>query len=101
MEEAQRTSAKERKAKCEDWLPKYFEQDLKTGQWVYKHADLRPWDPRNDVYQFEFNYIIQTKTKHPTTKIRTNSLISVDMQSVSFISSKLTNCLRVKKLFGS
>nr|CAD7200246.1 unnamed protein product [Timema douglasi] len=53
-------------------------QDLISGQWVYKHADLRPWDPRNDVCQYEFNYVIQTKTRHQTPMIRTSSIVSVD-----------------------
>ncbi|GJQ69984.1 hypothetical protein Trydic_g13356 [Trypoxylus dichotomus] len=53
LEEAQRANSKERKAKCEEWTPAFFQQDLKSGHWVYKHADLRPWDPRNDLYQYE------------------------------------------------
>ncbi|KAF5277556.1 hypothetical protein FQR65_LT15957 [Abscondita terminalis] len=65
LEEAQRALSKERKAKCEEWIPKHFLQDLKSGQWVYKHSDLRPWDPRNDLYQYEHDYVIKTKTKHP------------------------------------
>ncbi|KAL3289902.1 hypothetical protein HHI36_023287 [Cryptolaemus montrouzieri] len=80
LEEAQRARSKERKAKCEEWVPEHFQQDLKTGQWVYKHADLRPWDPRNDLYQYEYDYVISTRTKHPTPMIRTSSIISVDPQ---------------------
>nr|CAD7432463.1 unnamed protein product [Timema monikensis] len=97
LEEAQRAAVKERKLKCLEWVPKHFEQDLISGQWVYKHADLRPWDPRNDVCQYEFNYVIQTKTRHQTPMIRTSSIVSVDppdqsntRSSVSLIkSSKL------------
>nr|CAD7460492.1 unnamed protein product [Timema tahoe] len=94
LEEAQRAAVKERKLKCLEWVPKHFEQDLISGQWVYKHADLRPWDPRNDVCQYEFNYVIQTKTRHQTPMIRTSSIVSVDQSntrsSVSLIkSSKL------------
>lgn len=85
LEEAQRARSKERKVKCEDWIPIHFQQDLKTGQWVYKHSDLRPWDPRNDLYQYEFGYSIQTRTKHPTPMIRTASIISVDPQPVSIL----------------
>jgi len=80
LEEAQRARSKERKAKCEEWFPKHFQQDLKTGQWVYKHSDLRPWDPRNDLYQYEHDYVIQTKTKHPAPMIRTASIVSVELQ---------------------
>lgn len=49
---------------------------------MYKHADLRPWDPRNDMCQYEYNYIIQTKTRHQTPMIRTASIVSVDPQTV-------------------
>ncbi|XP_066999126.1 oxysterol-binding protein-related protein 8 isoform X2 [Anabrus simplex] len=75
LEEAQRGAAKERKVKCVEWVPKHFEQDLISGQWVYKHADLRPWDPRNDLLQYEYNYVIQTKTRHRTPMIRTSSIV--------------------------
>ncbi|KAF5283392.1 hypothetical protein FQA39_LY04768 [Lamprigera yunnana] len=81
LEEAQRAHSKERKAKCEEWIPKHFQQDFKTGQWVYKYSDLRPWDPRNDLYQYEHDYVIKTKTKHPAPIIRTASIISVEPQS--------------------
>uniref|UniRef100_A0AAR5NY51 Oxysterol-binding protein n=1 Tax=Dendroctonus ponderosae TaxID=77166 RepID=A0AAR5NY51_DENPD len=82
LEEAQRARSKERKAKCEEWVPVHFQQDLKTGQWVYKHSDLRPWDPRNDLYQYENEYKILTRTQHPTPMIRTASIISVEPQQI-------------------
>ncbi|XP_017768264.1 PREDICTED: oxysterol-binding protein-related protein 8 isoform X2 [Nicrophorus vespilloides] len=74
LEEVQRALCKERKAKCEDWMPTHFQQDLKSGQWVYKFSDLRPWDPRNDLYQYEHNYVISTRTKHATPMIRSSSI---------------------------
>lgn len=80
LEEAQRASSKERKAKCEEWSPAHFQQDLKSGHWAYKHADLRPWDPRNDVYQYECNYVISTRTRHLTPMIRTSSISSIQRQ---------------------
>ena len=43
----------------------------------YRHADVRPWDPLNDMYQYERDYIICTKTKHKTPMIRTQSIVSV------------------------
>jgi len=90
LEEAQRAAVKERKAKCEDWDSRYFEQDMLTGQWVYKHSDLRPWDTRNDLFQYECDYIIQTKTRHKTPMIRTSSIISVEPPtSVSCILDRL------------
>lgn len=76
--------SKERKVKCEEWYPRHFQQDFQSGKWVYKHSDLRPWDPRNDLYQYENEYIVQTKTKHPTPMIRTGSIISVEPPTVSY-----------------
>lgn len=76
LEEAQRKAAKERQIKLEKWTPKLFILDLIIGGWIYKHADTRPWDPRNDVLQYEYNYIIQTKTRHRTPVVRTSSIVS-------------------------
>lgn len=76
LEEAQRAGAKDRKAKEYDHISKYFEMGSE-GQFVYKHSDCRPWDPRNDLFQYEKNYIICTKTKHKTPMVRTQSIVSV------------------------
>ncbi|XP_033216342.1 oxysterol-binding protein-related protein 8 isoform X2 [Belonocnema kinseyi] len=81
LEEAQRERAKERKMKGEEWVPKYFVQDIITGNWVYRHADIRPWDPRNDVVQYENGYIVRTKTRHKTPIMRTSSIVSIDPQT--------------------
>ncbi|XP_014468771.1 PREDICTED: oxysterol-binding protein-related protein 8 isoform X4 [Dinoponera quadriceps] len=81
LEEAQRERAKERKILGQEWVPKYFVQDIITGNWVYRHADVRPWDPRNDVVQYEENYIVRTKTRHKTPIMRTGSIVSTEPQS--------------------
>ncbi|XP_015121119.1 oxysterol-binding protein-related protein 8 isoform X5 [Diachasma alloeum] len=81
LEEAQRERAKDRKQNNQEWIPKYFVQDIITGNWVYRHADIRPWDPRNDVVQFEHDYIVRTKTRHKTPIMRTGSIVSVDPQT--------------------
>ncbi len=107
LEESQRALVKERKATCTEWTPVLFHQDLVTGQvctvnsifllnvsvwiliyhfhsyiarlqWHYKCADLRPWDPRNDLRQYESNYKIQTKTRHQAPMVRTASIISTE-----------------------
>ena len=39
---------------------------------------LRPWDPMNDLLQYEHNYIAQTKTRHRTPIVRTTSITNVD-----------------------
>ncbi|XP_061618775.1 oxysterol-binding protein-related protein 8 isoform X5 [Phyllopteryx taeniolatus] len=69
LEESQRKSARERKAKCEEWNPTLFEQDPITGEWHYKYADTRPWDPLNDLIQFEKDGCIQTKVRHRTPMV--------------------------------
>lgn len=97
LEEAQRTATKERKATCMEWIPMHFQQDMVTGQvnstnflihfcttlitlmffqYHYRYADLRPWDIRNDVRQYESGYQIQTKTKHQAPIVRTASIVS-------------------------
>ena len=40
LEERQRHEAKERKMKMEDWVPKLFERDSITGEWVYRYIEL-------------------------------------------------------------
>ncbi|XP_055542855.1 oxysterol-binding protein-related protein 8 isoform X2 [Wyeomyia smithii] len=82
LEEAQRIAAKERKATCTEWVPLLFQQDLVTGQYHYKYADLRPWDPRNDLRQYECNYRIQTKTRHQAPMVRTASVVSTEPLSI-------------------
>ncbi|XP_048123455.1 oxysterol-binding protein-related protein 8 isoform X3 [Alosa alosa] len=69
LEEAQRKSARERKAKCEEWNPALFEQDSITGEWHYRYADTRPWDPLNDLIQFEKDGLIQSKVRHRTPMV--------------------------------
>ncbi|XP_073802962.1 oxysterol-binding protein-related protein 8 isoform X2 [Danio rerio] len=69
LEEAQRKAARERKAKCEEWTPALFEQDPTTGEWHYRYADTRPWDPLNDLIQLEKDGCIQTKVRHRTPMV--------------------------------
>uniref|UniRef100_A0A2K6G628 Oxysterol binding protein like 8 n=1 Tax=Propithecus coquereli TaxID=379532 RepID=A0A2K6G628_PROCO len=69
LEEAQRQTARDRKTKNEEWTCKLFELDPLTGEWHYKFADTRPWDPLNDMIQFEKDGVIQTKVKHRTPMV--------------------------------
>lgn len=39
LEERQRNEAKERKAKMLEWMPRLFERDPLTGDWVYKFVE--------------------------------------------------------------
>uniref|UniRef100_A0A8C5P5N7 Oxysterol-binding protein n=1 Tax=Jaculus jaculus TaxID=51337 RepID=A0A8C5P5N7_JACJA len=69
LEEAQRQAARDRKTKSEEWACKLFELDPLTGEWHYKFADTRPWDPLNDMIQFEKDGVVQTKVKHRTPMV--------------------------------
>uniref|UniRef100_A0A2K5QQA8 Oxysterol-binding protein-related protein 8 n=1 Tax=Cebus imitator TaxID=2715852 RepID=A0A2K5QQA8_CEBIM len=69
LEEAQRQAARDRKTKNEEWSCRLFELDSLTGEWHYKFADTRPWDPLNDMIQFEKDGVIQTKVKHRTPMV--------------------------------
>ncbi|XP_014680484.1 PREDICTED: oxysterol-binding protein-related protein 8-like, partial [Priapulus caudatus] len=62
----------------QEWVPRLFERDIISGDWVYMHADLRPWDSHNDVVQYEHNFVVQTKTMHHTAIVRTTSILSVE-----------------------
>ncbi|XP_052410387.1 oxysterol-binding protein-related protein 8 isoform X2 [Carassius gibelio] len=83
LEEAQRKAARERKVKCEEWMPALFEQDPATGEWHYRYADTRPWDPLNDLIQFEKDGCIQTKVRHRTPMVRSASVVSLSTQQGS------------------
>jgi len=39
IEEEQRRTARERKIKMVEWIPRLFEQNHITGEWVYKYAE--------------------------------------------------------------
>ncbi|KAM4676147.1 oxysterol-binding protein-related protein 8 isoform 2-T2 [Discoglossus pictus] len=69
LEEAQRKAAKERKATGEEWTCKLFEHDPVSGEWHYRYADTRPWDPLNDLVQFEKEGAVQTKVRHRTPMV--------------------------------
>ncbi|XP_068950914.1 oxysterol-binding protein-related protein 8 isoform X1 [Petaurus breviceps papuanus] len=69
LEEAQRKAARERKGKNEEWVCKLFELDSVTGEWHYRFSDTRPWDPLNDLIQFEKDGVIQTKVRHRTPMV--------------------------------
>ncbi|KAM9467576.1 oxysterol-binding protein-related protein 8 isoform 2-T2 [Clarias gariepinus] len=80
LEEAQRKSARERKLKNEQWKAALFEQDAGSGDWHYRYADTRPWDPLNDLVQFEKDSRVQTKVRHRTPMVRSASVVSLSAQ---------------------
>ncbi|KMZ02466.1 oxysterol-binding protein-related protein 8 isoform X5 [Drosophila simulans] len=68
LEERQRADAKERLSSDSVHMPDLFELDS-YGQWLYKYADLRPWDSRNDVRQYECQFKVLTQTRHKSVPI--------------------------------
>nr|XP_036217326.1 oxysterol-binding protein-related protein 8 isoform X3 [Bactrocera oleae] len=92
LEEAQRNSAKERKVLSIEWTPVHFNFDPIITQWMYTYADLRPWDQRNDLKQYEANYKVLTKTRHRAPMVRNPSIVTADpMQLI-----KSSSLLKVK-----
>ncbi|XP_039970481.1 oxysterol-binding protein-related protein 8 isoform X1 [Bactrocera tryoni] len=92
LEEAQRNSAKERKVLSIEWMPVHFNFDPIITQWMYNYADLRPWDQRNDLKQYEANYKVLTKTRHRAPMVRNPSIVPADpMQLI-----KSSSLLKVK-----
>ncbi|KHJ49486.1 hypothetical protein D918_00613 [Trichuris suis] len=77
IEDAQRQRARELASLGEAYEPHVFEFDSLSGQWLYRHADYRPWDSQNDVVQYESNFVIKTQSHHKTPIVKTGSLSSV------------------------
>ncbi|XP_048731335.2 oxysterol-binding protein-related protein 8-like isoform X2 [Ostrea edulis] len=94
LEERQRNEAKERKAKMLEWIPRLFERDPLTGDWMYKFVDMRPWDSSNDLLQYEQGYKIQTWTRHRTPVVRTCSITSLEQKPDTYPVRKIVsrNC---------
>ncbi|CAF1064948.1 unnamed protein product, partial [Brachionus calyciflorus] len=63
IETKQREEEFERRAKFIEFKSKFFTYDSINKEWLYNYSDLRPWDPQNDLYQYESNFKILTKTK--------------------------------------
>ncbi|KAH8310299.1 hypothetical protein KR044_000588 [Drosophila immigrans] len=62
LEEGQRASTRERLENDQQHVPALFALD-NDGQWVYKYADMRPWNPRQDVRQYECDYKVLTQKR--------------------------------------
>lgn len=63
LEEAQRAAARDRQATNSDWNTKHFLMDNNSSDYMYRYADLRPWDPHSDLFQYESEYQILSKTR--------------------------------------
>ena len=52
LEEAQRDAARQRSSRLELWEPKFFILDNKINDWLYRMAEVRPWDNRYSLIDF-------------------------------------------------
>ncbi|XP_065835192.1 oxysterol-binding protein-related protein 8-like isoform X2 [Oscarella lobularis] len=73
LEDRQRKEEKERKTSRVEWVPNLFEKDS-DGEWVYIHRNVRPWDARNDVYEYDVNGVIKTRTQRTIVPLRAPSV---------------------------
>ncbi|CAK9304770.1 unnamed protein product [Gordionus sp. m RMFG-2023] len=67
------------------------------GDWIYKYCDLRPWDPHNDLYQYEKAFEILTKTLHKQRPLPKLSLIQTER---SYVNGKEKLAYRTSKQFS-
>ncbi|XP_009810373.2 oxysterol-binding protein-related protein 5 isoform X2 [Gavia stellata] len=80
LEEEQRNAARERRENGTEWKPLLFQHDATTNEWHYKYEDLRPWDPLNDIAQFEKNGILQTMERHLSTRMSNHKTTCINNQ---------------------
>ncbi|OXB74132.1 UNVERIFIED_CONTAM: hypothetical protein H355_004469 [Colinus virginianus] len=80
LEEEQRNAARERRDNGTEWKPLLFRHDAMTNEWRYKYEDLRPWDPLNDIAQFEKNGILQTMERHLSTRMSNHKATCINNQ---------------------
>jgi len=62
LEQAQREKTKERDAKKEKWIPRFFAKNEK-GVWTYKHPNKTVWNPSVEDEEYEHNGIICSRKK--------------------------------------
>ncbi|KAH0620956.1 hypothetical protein JD844_021879, partial [Phrynosoma platyrhinos] len=80
LEEEQRNAARERKENGTEWKPLLFWHDPATNEWHYKYEDLRPWDPLNDIAQYEKNGILQTMQRHLPNRMSAHKNMHISNQ---------------------
>jgi hypothetical protein len=76
LEDRQRLEAKQRKAAGQEWVPRLFERGP-DGRWVYVYRDLRPWDAHNDLFEYDVNGVMKTKTRCAVGPLQAPSIINL------------------------
>ena len=69
IELRQREKDLERKHKFIEYKSNFFTYNSLNKEWLYNYFDLRPWDTLTDLFQYEYDYKIKTRTKHDITII--------------------------------
>ncbi|XP_044871407.1 oxysterol-binding protein-related protein 5 isoform X1 [Mauremys mutica] len=82
LEEEQRNASRERKENGMEWKPLLFRHNAATNEWHYKYEDLRPWDPLNDIAQFEKDGILQTMERHLSTRMSSHKTMCINNQVI-------------------
>ncbi|XP_039206699.1 oxysterol-binding protein-related protein 5 isoform X2 [Crotalus tigris] len=80
LEEEQRHATRERKENGTEWKPLLFWHNATTNEWHYKYEDLRPWDPLNDIAQYEKDGILQTMQRHLSSRLSTHKNMCISNQ---------------------
>uniref|UniRef100_A0A8D0GAH4 Oxysterol-binding protein n=1 Tax=Sphenodon punctatus TaxID=8508 RepID=A0A8D0GAH4_SPHPU len=83
LEEEQRNSTRERKENFTEWKPLLFRLNAATNEWHYKYEDLRPWDPLNDIAQYEKDGILQTMQRHLSNRMSSHKTMGINNQVTS------------------
>ena len=73
IELKQRESDVARRSKFVEYKSKLFTYDGLSKEWLYNYADLRPWDNQTDLFQYESDFRIFTKTRHNLNKINSKT----------------------------
>jgi len=63
LENRQRAEAAEREEKGTEYEPRFFKRDEQTKKWVYKWADVKPYDPEVEGEEMEEAGVIRTFPK--------------------------------------
>uniref|UniRef100_A0A8D2JIS2 Oxysterol-binding protein n=1 Tax=Varanus komodoensis TaxID=61221 RepID=A0A8D2JIS2_VARKO len=80
LEEEQRNAARERKENGTEWRPLLFWHNPATNEWHYKYEDLRPWDPLNDIAQYEKDGILQTMQRRLSDRMSAHKNMCISSQ---------------------
>mgnify|MGYP002803968213 CR=1 FL=1 len=87
LEEEQRRGHRERKEQCVDWVPVLFERDPchpeAINKYIYKYKNVRPWDAITDLFEYESEFKVKTRTRIQAPMVKQQSLIAMEVHPPS------------------